>query len=321
MKKILLYCLMILTAIKATAQIDVASTLRKETSRAIKKEADTTKWNWKRGGVMSFNLSQGSLSNWAAGGDNFSLSIASYFNYFFFYQKDRHSWDNNIDFNIGYLQTTSQGSRKNDDRFDFLSKYGYKMDTLGKWYVSGLFDFRSQFFDGYTYPGGVPVFSSTFLSPAYLVLSVGFDYKPTDKFSCFVSPLTSRTIIVASKQLAKNGAYGVDSGKHTLAQLGAFVTLNYNNTFSKTVTYKSRVDLFSNYLHNPENINFFMTNQVSCKISKYFSVSYSLDMIYDDNVRLFGAHGTSPGLQTKSLVGIGFLKPLAVKKRVLVKSI
>jgi hypothetical protein len=317
MKKILFVGLGILFGYQAISQVDVAGTLRKETSRAIKKDADTTKWNWKRGGVLSFNLSQGSLSNWAAGGDNFTLSVASYFNYFFYYQKERQSWDNNIDFNIGYLQTTSQGSRKNDDRFDFLSKYGYKMDTLGKWYVSGLFDFRSQFFDGYTYSGSTPVFSSTLLSPAYLVLSAGFDYKPSDKFSVFMSPLTSRTVIVANNYLSRLGEYGVDSGKHTLAQLGAFVTINYNNTFSKIVTYKARMDLFSNYINNPQNINFFMTNQVTCKLSKYFSVSYSLDMIYDDNVRLFGPHGTSPGLQTKSLIGIGFLKPLNVRKRLI----
>ena len=87
------------------------------------------------------------------------------------------------------------------------------------------------------------------------------------------------------------------------------------NTFSKNITYKTRVDLFSNYLNKPQNINFFMTNQLSCKISKYFSVTYSLDMIYDDNVRLFGEHGDAPGLQIKSLIGIGFLKPLNVKKR------
>jgi len=59
----------------------------------------------------------------------------------------------------------------------------------------------------------------------------------------------------------------------------------------------------------------FMTNQIAFKINKYFSATYSLDMIYDDNVRLFGQNHTSPALQTKSLIGIGFLKPLNVRKR------
>ncbi|MFK4985426.1 DUF3078 domain-containing protein, partial [Klebsiella pneumoniae] len=91
-------------------------------------------------------------------------------------KKDRHGWDNNIDVNLGYVQTTSLGGRKNDDRIDYLSKYGYKMDSTGKWYLSGLFNFRSQFFDGFTYSSNVANFVSTFLSPAYVVLSAGFDY-------------------------------------------------------------------------------------------------------------------------------------------------
>ena len=172
-----------------------------ETAKTIKKEADTSKWNWKRGGLLNFSLAQGSLSNWAAGGDNFSLAVSSYFNYFIFYQKERISWDNNLDVNLGYVQTTSLGSRKNDDRYDITSKYEYKMDTTGKWYLSSLADFRSQFFDGFTYSNNVGTFSSTFLSPAYALLSLGFDYKPDHKLSVFISPLTARLVIVANKEL------------------------------------------------------------------------------------------------------------------------
>ncbi|HVZ25688.1 MAG TPA: hypothetical protein VG842_06530, partial [Sediminibacterium sp.] len=48
------------------AQDIVVNTLRSETSRTIKKDVDTTSWNWKTGGLFSLNLAQGSLSNWAA---------------------------------------------------------------------------------------------------------------------------------------------------------------------------------------------------------------------------------------------------------------
>jgi len=298
----------------SNAQDIVVNKLRSETSRTIKKEADTTHWNWKRGGLMSFNLAQGSLSNWAAGGDNFSMTVNGYFNYFFYYKKDRHSWDNNMDVNLGYVQSTSLGSRKNDDRFDFLSKYGYKVDTTGKWYLSTLFNFRSQFFDGYTYSNNIPDFSSSFLSPAYVILSVGFDYKPTDKLSMFISPLTSRSTIITNSVLAQKGIYGIPAGQHSINEIGAFATINYSNVIAKNVTYKGRLDLFSNYASNPQNVDLFMTNLFSFKINRYFSATYSLDMIYDDNIRLFGPNHTSPGLQTKSLIGIGFLKPLNVKK-------
>ena len=103
-------------------------------------------------------------------------------------------------------------------------------------------------------------------------------------------------------------------GKHSVNAIGAFATVNYNNTIAKNITYKGRLDLFSNYQDHPQNVDLFMTNQFSFKINKYFSATYSLDMIYDDDIRLFGATNTSPGLQSKSLIGIGFLKPLNVKK-------
>ena len=315
MKKMVVLVIALIGCLLVNGQDMVVRRLRNETSRTIKKEADTSTWNWKSGGLMSFSLAQGSLSNWAAGGDNFSLAVSAYANYFFFFKRGRHNWDNNIDMNLGFVQATNRGGRKNDDRFDYLSKYGYKMDTVGKWYLSTLFNFRSQFFDGYTYVNNIGELTSSFLSPAYIILSAGFDYKPTDKLSIFMSPLTSRSTIITKQSLSEKGAYGIPAGKYILNQIGTFVTVNYNNPLlAKNITYKGRVDLFSNYYNNPLNIDFFMTNLFSFKINKYFSATYSLDMIYDDDIRIFGPTNTSPGLQTKSIIGIGFLKPLAVRK-------
>lgn len=288
--------------------------LRNETSRTIKKDTDTSTWTWKRGGLISFNLAQGSVSNWAAGGDNFSLSVNGYLNSYFYYKKDRQFWDNNLDINMGYVQSSSLGGRKNDDRFDFLSKNGYRIDSIGKWYVSSLFNLRSQFFDGYTYSGPVADFASSFLSPAYFILSAGFDYKPNERFSVFLSPLTSRLTLVANQTLSSMGKYGVPAGKHAYHEMGTFITVNYNSSVAKNINYKGRYDMFSNYYNNPWNIDLFMTNLFTFKINKFFSATYSLDLIYDDDVRLFGGNNDSPALQTKSLIGIGFLKPLNVRK-------
>lgn len=291
----------------AQAQDPTIKKIQSEVTRDVKKEADTTDWTWKRGGTVSAQLNQGSLRNWAAGGDRFSMAINSYINYFVFYKKDKHVWDNTFDFNFGMVQTTSLGTRKNDDRIDLLSKYGYNFD--GKLYLTGLFNFRTQFFDGYTYSGNVGTFSSTFLSPAYMLTSVGVDYKRTN-FSAFVSPLTSRVVIVANDFLSSKGSYGVPPGSHAVNEMGAFASLNYNDLLPRNVNYKGRLDLFSNYLAKPQNIDVFMTNFFSFKINKYLSATYTLDVIYDDDVKLFGDSKDAPSLQLKSLIGIGFLMRL-----------
>ena len=302
-----LQILCLIAGLSLKAQDKTVQDLKKETFREIKKDAaDTIPATWKKGGLASLTISQGSLSNWAAGGDNFSLSINAYLNVFAFYKKDRHSWDNSFDLNFGYVKTTSLGSRKNDDRIDLLSKYGYALNK--NWNLSGLFNFRSQLFKGYTYPDNEKKFSSAFLSPAYLILGVGFDYKPNDKLSVFLSPLTSRWVIVKDDSLSARGLYGVDSGSHIKNELGAFASVNYQTAITNIITYKGRLDLFSNYRHDPQNIDLFMSNIFAVKLGKYITASYSLDLIYDDDANLFGKNNDSPALQVKSLIGVGFQK-------------
>jgi len=317
MRKSLLTVLLLLGVQALIAQNIAVAKLRSETSRSIKKDNDTSYYNWKQGGMYNFNLAQSSLSNWAAGGDNFNMAINTYFNYYAYYQKPRQSWDNNVDLNLGFVQSTSLGGRKNDDRVDILSKYGYRIDTTGMWYLSGLFNFRSQFFDGYSFSGSNSNFTSSLLSPAYIILSAGLDFKPNNTFSVFFSPLTSRTTLVLNNKLSNLGSYGVPVGKKINRETGLFVTVNYNNTIAPNITYRGRADFFSNYYEKPENINLYMTNMFTFKINKYFSATYSLDLMYDDKIKIFGPLKKSPGLQLKSIIGIGYLKTLQVKKTIL----
>ncbi len=281
-----------------------------EIFKNVKKDKDTSTWRWKRNGIVGANIAQGSLSNWAAGGDNFSLSLNTNFSYYIYHRAKRYTWDNSFDFNFGFVQATTLGSRKNDDRIDYLSKFGYRIDSVNRWYASALLNFRSQLFDGYNYSGSSANFSSSFLSPAYLIFSLGMDYKPNTKFSLFISPFTSRWVIVANDYLSKQGAYGVGINKHSFSELGAFVTLTYHNEIAKNIAYRGRLDMFSNYGNKPGNIDIFFTNFFSFKINKWLSSTYNLDLIYDDDIKIFGPNKNAPRLQLKSLLGIGFLMRL-----------
>ncbi|MEP6466083.1 MAG: DUF3078 domain-containing protein [Parafilimonas sp.] len=306
MKKWLLFIFILLSRM-VVAQDSTIRILKIEALRTIPISVpDTINKNWIKGGIFNLNIAQGTLKNWAAGGDNFSFSLNMYTNGHAFYKRGKVSWDNNIDINIGYINTTSLGTRKTDDRFDFLSKYGYALNK--KISASALFDFRTQFFDGYTYSDPTtPIFSSTAFSPAYILLSPGFDYKPIKNLSIFISPISSRWVVVTNPTLSKIGSYGVDSGNKSINQLGAFGTINFNTKFTKNITFNSRMDLFSNYEHNPSNVDFYMTNLFAAKFTRLFSVTWGVDMIYDDDVRLFGPNHNSPRLQLKSLIGIGIL--------------
>jgi len=292
--------------LSALAQDEKVTKLRSESERKIAKDPnDTIPKMWRTGGIYSLNLSQGSLSNWAAGGEDFSLALSSLLNLYAFYKKGKNSWDNTFDFNVGYVKTTSLGSRKNDDRFDLLSKYGHSISD--KISASVLFNLRSQFLKGYTYPDNVKTFSSAFMSPGYVLLSVGFDYKPNKDLSIFFSPVTARWVIVRDTALSSKGVYGVTPGKKSNLEFGAFASISYLKEISKVLTYKSRLDLFSNYRHKPQNVDLYMTNALNVSIAKILTATWGLDLIYDDDAKLFGKNRNSPALQVRSLVGIGLM--------------
>jgi hypothetical protein len=304
MKKFL-FLIPLLSFFAAISQDTTMERLKSEASKTITKNPnDTIPQIWKTGGVISLNLAQGSLSNWAAGGENFSLSVNSLVNLYAYYKKDKHSWDNQFTWNLGYVKTTSLGTRKNDDRVEYLSKYGYALNP--KLNLSGLFDIRTQFFKGYTYPSDTSkIYSSNFFAPAYIILSPGFDYHPVKNLSIFVSPATARWTIVSDTVLST--LYGVAPGKKVDFQFGAYASINYTANLGKMVTYTGKLDLFSNYKHNPQNVDLYMTNLFVVKVSKILSVTYNLNLIYDDDIRQFGPNHDSPALQVQSLVGVGLL--------------
>jgi hypothetical protein len=271
---------------------------------------------WKTGGLISLTFNQAALSNWSAGGDKSALALNSLVNLYAFYVDGRRSWDNFLNMQYGIANTTSLGTRKTGDNFNVTSKYGY--DLGKKWYLTGLLDFRTQFAPGYNYPdANTKVLTSDLLAPAYLLLSVGMDYKPSNNFSLFLSPITMRELIVNNDSLASVAAFGVDSGKKSRFEFGAYATINYTTPLSKTAVYTGRLDLFSDYLNHPQNIAFYMTNVLTVKVTSIISMNLNLTLIYDDRVKSVKADGTAggPALQLQEVLGIGVAYKFAKKAR------
>ncbi len=302
--RFILFFLLSLSYFFSDAQDASIRKLQVESLRPVKKYVpDSLIKKWKSGGNYTLTIGQGTLSNWAAGGDQFSLTVNTILQLYSYYRKGRNSWDNTLDIFFGYINTTSLGSRKNDDRFDLISKYGYSLNK--KINLATLFNVRSQFIRGYTYPNNVKTFASSFLSPAYIIFSQGLDFRPNKQISVFFSPITARWVVVSNPVLSARGEYGVKAGTNSIGQFGAFGTVTIEKNFNKKVLYKSRLDLFSNYQRKPQNVDLFITNVLTTKIGKNLAFNWNVDLIYDDDVRLFGPRKSSPGLQAKSIIGLG----------------
>jgi hypothetical protein len=311
MKKIVLNIVTILCVQVALSQDKSVTTMRDEANRNIAKDPnDTIPKIWKIGGLYRLTFTQGAQNNWAAGGDKSTLGFSSFFSGHAFYKKGKNAWDNTLDLAYGFLNTTTLGSRKSDDKIDLLSKYGYE---IGKsWYASALVNFRSQFAPGYAYPTqDHPVLTSDFLSPAYLIVSPGLNYKPNDEFSFFISPATLRWTFVKNDSLSAQGAFGVDSGKTVKLEFGAYSTISYTHKISANAIYTGRLDLFSNYNHNPQNVDINLTNLLAVKVTGIITMTLAFNLIYDDDVKTVKSDGAAGGAtaQIQELLGIG----LAIK--------
>ena len=78
----------------AFAQDPSIKQMQANATKKIEAKIDSGK-TWKTGGIFNLNFGQGSQSNWAAGGDDFSLFIAFLFwCTMLFIEKKRYSWDN-----------------------------------------------------------------------------------------------------------------------------------------------------------------------------------------------------------------------------------
>jgi hypothetical protein len=287
-----------------------------EAATITKDPNDTIKMTWKTGGLFNLTFNQAALSNWSAGGDKSALSLNTMLNLYAFYLDGRRSWDSYLTLNYGIANTTSLGTRKTSDNIDLTSKYGY--DVGKKWYLSGLFDFRSQFAPGYNYPDeNTKILTSNWAAPAYVLLSLGMDYKPNDNFSLFLSPVTAREVIVNNDSLAAVAAFGVDSGKKARFEFGAYASINYKVNLSKTAQYVGRLDLFSDYTYHPQDVAIYMTNVVNVKVTSLISMNLSVTAIYDDRIKSVKPDGTAGGaaLQLQEILGVGLAYKFAKKVR------
>jgi len=187
------------------------------------------------------------------------------------YKKDKTSWDNTLDLGYGIIR---QGSltKKSNDRIDFSSLYGRRASE--NWNYSTLLGFKTQFAAGYNYPDDSTVISNAF-SPAYITLSVGMEYKPNTNFSLFLSPVTGKITLVLDDTLSAAGAFGVDPGKNLRSEFGGFVKVSYTKTVMKNVDLATKIDLFSNYLKNPGNIDINWELMISMKINEYLSATFN----------------------------------------------
>lgn len=312
MKQIFILFLLLLSAASFAQVTDKETDLRKLNS-------DTTE-GWKKGGMFTIAFSQVSLSNWAAGGEN-SFSGNSLVNTFANYKKGKISWDNTLDLGYGIMKQGEQDVRKTDDKIDFSSKFGRQLSPNS--FAAALLNFKTQFMPGKNYPDTTII--SNIMAPGYLLFAAGYDFKKGDWLSLFFAPVTGKMTFVLDETLANAGAFGVEPavlnpldstiatpGKKMRTEFGGYFKGAFSKDVMKNVKLNTKLELFTNYLKNPQNIDVYWETNIGMKVNKFITVTIGTTVIYDDDIDIEikddagTTIGKGPRTQFKEVFGLGF---------------
>lgn len=161
---------------------------------------------------------------------------------------------------------------------------------------------------------------SGFISPAYTNIALGIDWVPTKWLTINVAPLTGGFVVVTDESLRKSYSMALkkmykqfdamtaeeiaalsgadkeaydafseakssgDAYRPARFEFGAQIKIDGKLQINDNFKYTSQVVLFSDYLNKPQNIRVNWDNRFDWKIAKYFSLTLTTNLIYDDKV-------------------------------------
>ena len=280
-------------------------------------QQDSIQNGWKRAGNISLLFNQAAFNHeWTGGGtSNYSgnISIAYDFNY----RKDKISWDNRILADYGMSRNKDDKySRKTNDRLEFNSILGREINE-SEWYYSFFTNFKTQFAKGYEFnkdldpsDPGYRTETTHFMSPGYLQFGPGIMWKKNDNLYVNIAPATAKFVFVdkdftrvdesipgAIEAYNENRYFGVDANETSRFELGASISGYAKFNIMENISAENILNLYSNYLEDPQNIDIDYTLNLVMKVNQYISANVTFQAIYDDNA--------AQGFQIREALGIG----------------
>jgi hypothetical protein len=274
--------------------------------------------DWKYHSEASFALNQASLTNWVRGGESsisLSTDITGYANYD---NKELKITSKNFArLKYGLIKSGEGGIKKNLDLLETNSKLNH--EAFGKFDFSAILLFKTQIDRGYTY-GADTVLVSRFMNPAILTTGIGLDYKPNKSTSVNFSPFSYKGTFVPDTARIDQTKYGISKDKRSLNEPG--ISFMITNEFKpvKTVTVVNRLQLFSNYINHPQNIDVDWEMILTASINWFTDVRFNTHLIFDDDTRttvldknrnpVLGTDGKpvkTARVQFKELLGFSFI--------------
>lgn len=306
----------------AILSVSILLSIQFSYSQKIKTEKEDTISYWKKKNKVGLDISQIAFLNWNAGGNN-SISGLLKGKFIREFSKKNINWKNELIARYGLNKQQGQGVRKTDDQLQFNSTFGYRTDTISNWFYSSKLTFNTQFYNGYNYPNTKDAISR-FMAPAYFFLGIGAEYERKElNLNVYISPLTQKTTLVLDRDLANQGAFGVDpavydpisgeiitEGKKSRTELGFLVTNQWEKEIWKNISVEHRLSLYTDYLNNFGNIDIDWQILMEMTVNEYVKANLGTHLVYDDDIKAKEEIGgeqvtVGPKVQLKQILGIG----------------
>ena len=122
-------------------------------------------------------------------------------------------------------------------------------------------------------------------------------WKKSDNLKFNIEPATAKLIYVDKQFTQLGSSFGVKQGETTRFEFGAAASGYYKFNIMENVSFENILNLYTNYLDKPKNVDLDYQANIVMKVNKYLSANLAYQTIYDDNA--------FSGFQTRQVIGIG----------------
>ncbi|MFO8001422.1 MAG: DUF3078 domain-containing protein [Marinilabilia sp.] len=268
---------------------DSPETDKKLLKKQVKKDP------WVYGGTENIQFSQAYMDNWTKGGEN-NIALLSDLRLHAHYKHKNVEWESYGIHKLGVLNSGDKKARVNDDLIELNSKYG--LSASEKWFYSGLFNFKTQFFNGYERSDVQkenPI--SGFMAPAYFTMAAGMDYKEKD-FTLMLLPFSSKMTAVMDTAKVDQTRYKIDEDRKVDYMGGVSLVNNFQWEISEDFNLASNLDFFFEYMRKDNQIQGQWELILDMRISMFLSTRIGTYLRYYSN--------ESDNLQFKENLSVSF---------------
>lgn len=237
---------------------------------------------WSKNLNVYLQFTQNYISdNWYKGGESNNSMLSGLDFQFNYNDKQRIQFDNRLEWKLGYVSSRSDTVHKykpNNDLLRFTSKLGVK--AFSSWYYTIQTEFSTQIMASYKTNSNT--LNSKFMSPGYLKVNIGMDYKKSLKrfnVSAVVSPLSYKLSFVGDENVDET-KFGIEKDHKSKNDIGSNLTINYKWTIIPQVVWESRISYFTPYNRSEAE----WENTFNFQLNRFLATKLFVHGRFDDGV-------------------------------------